>query len=305
MTTTSVPICEACTRRRVPDEGWGYVCDAFPDGIPDAIYQGGFDHRRPYPGDHGIRFELDPSETMVLEIYDQLTGRPAARRRAAVIASAVDARTYQRDWHGRFGKGGPGPGEGESDEGKPAQEKGTARSVSRAEAETFSKGGQFDQDLYHGTNRADQIRRRGVDYGQQGRRTNNGGYLGSGAYVSGSSGDNGAGHYGEVVTMRTNVRNVAEVGSKTVADATEVIRYADPRLPGGLPVPRRLAHLVEPHGGIDGLRAKVGSGKWGQHDALRLVLEGQGHDGVVLRGRDGSVQELVVFRPENLVVVNE
>lgn len=29
------------------------------------------------------------------------------------LAAWVDARTYQRDWHGRFGKGGPGPGEGE------------------------------------------------------------------------------------------------------------------------------------------------------------------------------------------------
>lgn len=32
------------------------VCDAFPRGIPDAITEGR-DHSRPYPGDHGIRFE--------------------------------------------------------------------------------------------------------------------------------------------------------------------------------------------------------------------------------------------------------
>lgn len=36
-------------------------CDAFPD-IPDEIITGEFDHARPYPGDNGIRFELDDSE---------------------------------------------------------------------------------------------------------------------------------------------------------------------------------------------------------------------------------------------------
>lgn len=32
-------------------------CDAFPHGIPDEIYFLGFDHRKEYPGDNGIRFE--------------------------------------------------------------------------------------------------------------------------------------------------------------------------------------------------------------------------------------------------------
>ena len=32
-------------------------CDAFPGGIPDAIQSGAFDHVRPFPGDHGIRYE--------------------------------------------------------------------------------------------------------------------------------------------------------------------------------------------------------------------------------------------------------
>lgn len=300
MTTPSVPICEACDR--LVAEFGNYHCAAFPDGIPDAIYLEGFDHREPFPGDHGIRFDLDPTEADTLAVYEQFTAP------TPVTASVHLARSYQRDWHGRFGHGGRGAGEGESDQtgaGKPAHETGRSRAVSRAEAEAFSKGGQFDQDLYHGTNRADQMHRRGFDYELQGRRTNNGGYLGSGAYVSGSRGDDGAGHYGELVTMRTNVRNTVEVGSQTMADATEVIRYADPRLPGGLPIPRRLQYLTDPVGGIDGLRASVGDSRWGAHDALRLVLEGQGHDGAVLRDRRGNVAELVVFRPDNLVVVNE
>jgi 2'-5' RNA ligase len=34
-------------------------CAAFPDGIPDDIWENRFDHRNPHEGDHGLRWESD------------------------------------------------------------------------------------------------------------------------------------------------------------------------------------------------------------------------------------------------------
>ncbi len=60
--------CAACVHKRT-----GPVCAAFPGlhrnavgefveapTIPSAIYTGDFDHRLPYEGDNGIRFEPEP-----------------------------------------------------------------------------------------------------------------------------------------------------------------------------------------------------------------------------------------------------
>lgn len=44
--------CNAC-KHRIP---YTDKCAAFPDGIPDEILDGEFDHRKPYPGDNGIQF---------------------------------------------------------------------------------------------------------------------------------------------------------------------------------------------------------------------------------------------------------
>jgi hypothetical protein len=33
------------------------ICAAFPDGIPWEIWRVEVDHREPYPGDHGLRWE--------------------------------------------------------------------------------------------------------------------------------------------------------------------------------------------------------------------------------------------------------
>ncbi|MGP0068808.1 MAG: hypothetical protein ACLQGP_35065 [Isosphaeraceae bacterium] len=67
-------------------------CAAFPEGIPIEIRKNRHDHRQPYPGDHGIRFE--PSESAIRlglispdPPYDHLTlPRPEADAVSAPIA---------------------------------------------------------------------------------------------------------------------------------------------------------------------------------------------------------------------------
>ncbi len=42
---------------------------AFPIGIPERIFSG-FDHRKPFKGDHGVRWELNPDEAEWLDHYE-------------------------------------------------------------------------------------------------------------------------------------------------------------------------------------------------------------------------------------------
>lgn len=63
MTIGPAPMCVFCRHLK---KGEDFRCDAFPDGIPSDIIENNADHRKPYPGDHGIRFEIkkdfDPDE---------------------------------------------------------------------------------------------------------------------------------------------------------------------------------------------------------------------------------------------------
>jgi hypothetical protein len=52
---TIIPQCFQC--RHLDRGSVALTCRAFPSGIPGAILLGDADHREPWPGDHGIRFE--------------------------------------------------------------------------------------------------------------------------------------------------------------------------------------------------------------------------------------------------------
>jgi len=56
---TVLPQCLRCKHFQPPPRTGPapYACAAFPAGIPREILLAEHDHRRPFPGDHGIRFE--------------------------------------------------------------------------------------------------------------------------------------------------------------------------------------------------------------------------------------------------------
>ena len=50
----TTPACGFCKHFLAGQE----QCKAFPNGIPTEILQGYNGHRQPYPGDHGVQFEV-------------------------------------------------------------------------------------------------------------------------------------------------------------------------------------------------------------------------------------------------------
>jgi hypothetical protein len=65
----AAPLCTKCSQFTTD-----HTCEAFPCGIPDEIFLGAFDHRRPYPGDDGIRFEKISEQRSAGSYHDDKSG---------------------------------------------------------------------------------------------------------------------------------------------------------------------------------------------------------------------------------------
>lgn len=71
------PLCLYCARFRRGEVGpAGPTCEAFPAGIPDEIFRMVHDHRRPYQGDQGKQFLLQPG--VQLPSYLRRVRRPGS-----------------------------------------------------------------------------------------------------------------------------------------------------------------------------------------------------------------------------------
>jgi hypothetical protein len=75
--TGPAPICLDCKFFHQHDVK--LTCDAFPDGIPEAIINTAFVHTQPYPGDHGIQYAARPRAKAigVLKSYSAEDGHTA------------------------------------------------------------------------------------------------------------------------------------------------------------------------------------------------------------------------------------
>ncbi|MFH1010194.1 MAG: hypothetical protein V1784_03035 [bacterium] len=71
MTQYASPFCfEAGCTRFSGMKGSEYICDAFPEGIPEDIFLGKVLHLGPYEGDYGIQYDGPLAEQELVEIQE-------------------------------------------------------------------------------------------------------------------------------------------------------------------------------------------------------------------------------------------
>jgi len=84
--TEGIGMCWACKRL---DDSAAVVdgipvsrCEAFPDGIPLEIFVNGFDHRREFPGDNGLRFVpiSDSAEVEAMAMIAEAVGSEGGKQ---------------------------------------------------------------------------------------------------------------------------------------------------------------------------------------------------------------------------------
>jgi hypothetical protein len=92
MTFIAMPLCAGCKPSN-RDGSWDFRCAAFPDGIPEAITMSEADHREPFEGDRGIRFEtIDDQATAYAEpLFTPLSDEPYSEDGDAEKSDAVRA----------------------------------------------------------------------------------------------------------------------------------------------------------------------------------------------------------------------
>ncbi len=71
MTTSATPICVMCARLNT-DSAFPVTCTAFPEGISEAIFLRGYDHRKPFTGDKGLTFTLETGKEVLLKQWEEL-----------------------------------------------------------------------------------------------------------------------------------------------------------------------------------------------------------------------------------------
>jgi hypothetical protein len=76
--TVTISICSLCKHKHRDSLTFRKsfpTCDAFPNGIPEAVRKNRIDHRKALAGDNGIRFELaneSEASRQLLDSFDSL-----------------------------------------------------------------------------------------------------------------------------------------------------------------------------------------------------------------------------------------